>query len=84
MTGSRNRMAACLLLAALAAGLGGCGASARYESPGKSQNQMQQDQAECEWEASKATGNLANASDRKDRLAEMLDQCMRAKGYSVR
>lgn len=69
--------AACLLAA-------GCGSGARYVSPVKDQAQMEQDLAECDWEASRATGNLAQSGDRADRVAELVDKCMKAKGYKAK
>lgn len=70
--------AACLVAAA------GCSSSAKYVSPVKDQAQMEQDLAECDWEASRATGNLTKGDDRTDRVAELVDKCMKAKGYKAK
>jgi len=71
--------AALTLVAALA--VGGCGSKSQYTHPNKGSNQEEADRAECDWEASKATGNVADGSDRSDRIGELIDKCMKAKGY---
>lgn len=68
-----------LLLACLLAG--GCGGKPRYERAGATSAQQEQDNADCAWEAAKATGNMPDEG-RSDRLQELLDACMRAKGYA--
>lgn len=72
-------MAAGLLLACLMAG--GCGGTPRYERSGATPAQQEQDNADCAWEAAKATGNMPG-SGREERLKELMDACMRAKGYA--
>ncbi len=74
--------AALTLVAALA--VGGCGGKSKYTHPSKGPDQEDADRAECDWEASKATGNVANGSDRSDRIGELIDKCMKAKGYRPR
>ncbi|MFP5238230.1 MAG: hypothetical protein ACLGQW_00215 [Acidobacteriota bacterium] len=75
----RLGIAAGLLLACLSAG--GCGGTPRYERSGATPAQQEQDNADCAWEAGKATGNMPS-KDREERLQELMDACMRAKGYS--
>ena len=71
-----------LLLAALAAvSAFGCAAKPMYESPERSQAQMERDFSDCDWEAARATGNVAKGADRQTRIEELLDKCMKAKGY---
>lgn len=77
------RIARMTLILALAAWLAGCGGKPRYESPEKSQVQAGRDQAECDWEASKATGNVPSSGERQERIKELIDKCMKAKGYAV-
>jgi len=59
----------------------GCSAKPMYESPERSQAQMERDFSDCDWEAARATGNVAKGSDRQARIEELLDKCMKAKGY---
>ncbi len=70
---------ATLLLALL---LGGCGGKTVYTHPDFDKTQSEQDYHGCAFEAQKATGNLADDSSRKERVEEMIDSCMRSKGYS--
>jgi len=74
-----SALSAGLLLACLLAG--GCGGTPRYERQGATAAQQEQDNAECSWEAAKATGNMPDKG-REDRLRELTDACMRAKGYA--
>lgn len=69
-----------LLLALL---LGGCGGKTPvYTHPELGKVQAEQDYHGCVFEAQKATGNLADDSSRKERVAEMIESCMRSKGYT--
>lgn len=72
-------LAAVVLAAALAAG--GCGGRAKYTHPYKDLAQEESDYSECDWEASKATGNVQKSGDRSERIDELIDKCMKAKGY---
>lgn len=82
MAVSARRGAAALALGACLL-IGGCGGSARYERPGQDEARAEQDQAECLWKAEQATGNLPE-SGRKERITQLVDACMKAKGYAVR
>ena len=75
-----------LVLAALALtlALGGCGGRSKYTHPVKDAAQEEADWAECDWEASKATGNVVKSGDRSDRIEELIAKCMKAKGYRPR
>jgi hypothetical protein len=59
----------------------GCSAKPMYESPERSHAQMERDFSDCDWEAARATGNVAKGNDRQTRIEELLDKCMKAKGY---
>ncbi|WP_243439265.1 hypothetical protein [Fundidesulfovibrio soli] len=72
-------MASGLILACLLAG--GCGGAPRYERHGATPAQQEQDNADCAWEAAKATGNMPGTG-REERVQELMDACMRAKGYA--
>lgn len=60
----------------------GCGGRTYYKSPTASSVQEEKDYNECDFEAAKATGNLPNKDDRTDRVKELQDKCMRARGYT--
>lgn len=60
----------------------GCGGRTYYKNPNASPSQESKDYSECDFEASKATGNLPNRSDREDRVKELVDKCMKARGYT--
>jgi hypothetical protein len=60
----------------------GCGGRTYYKNPNASSAQEEKDYRECDFEASKATGNLPDKSDRADRIKELVDKCMRAKSYT--
>jgi len=77
----RKMMVLAVALAAFAAP--GCGGKQKYVSHEKSQVQQDQDLADCDWEASRATGNVASSGERKDRIQELVDKCMKAKGYKM-
>jgi hypothetical protein len=70
-----------LLAAVAAVAVSGCSAKPMYESPERSQAQMERDFSDCDWEAARATGNVAKGADRQARIEELLDKCMKAKGY---
>lgn len=75
-----SRIIGCLLIMVL---LGACGGPRQpFVHPERSASQEQQDYQQCLFEAQKATGNLVDDSDREDRIEEMVDSCMHAKGYS--
>lgn len=74
-----------LLAAVLAAAiLAGCGGRPKFESPEKSSAQEERDYSECDWEASRATAGLADKGDRNDRVPELIEKCMWAKGYRLK
>ena len=54
--------------------------SARMKKYGA--KQTDQDYNECLFEVQKATGNLEDSRLRDDRIKEMVDICMRSKGYA--
>jgi hypothetical protein len=62
--------------------VGGCGGKPHFENPEKAPAQENADYSDCDWEASKATANLANTDERQDRITELVDKCMKAKGYT--
>lgn len=70
----------CALCTALLAA--GCGGASKYEHPEVSKAQLERDNADCQWEAARATGNLPKDSDYKSRSEELFDKCMKAKGYT--
>ena len=71
-----------LMIAVTAVLLAGCGGRVAYKNPNASQAQQEQDYRECDFEAAKATGNLADKGDREDRMKDLVDKCMRARGYT--
>jgi len=71
-----------LLCLCLAPVLGGCGGRTYYKSPNATPAQEEKDFRECDFESSKATGNLPDKDDRNDRVKELVDKCMRARGYA--
>jgi len=67
----------------LAAVLTGCGAGREpFVHSERSPAEEQRDYQDCLFEAQKATGNLEDDGDREDRIEEMVESCMGAKGYS--
>ena len=62
--------------------LSGCGGRTYYKNPNASDVQEEKDYNECDFEAAKATGNLADKDSRSDRVKELIDKCMKARGYS--
>jgi hypothetical protein len=70
-------VAACAALSASA-----CGGTS-YVNSQKSPAQRDQDLADCDWEASRSTGNMAAKGERKDRVQELIEKCMKAKGYKI-
>jgi len=60
----------------------GCGGRTYYKNPNASDVQEEKDYNECDFEAAKATGNLADKDGRADRTKELVDKCMKARGYS--
>ncbi|MBI4803773.1 MAG: hypothetical protein HY795_00895 [Desulfovibrio sp.] len=70
-----------LVFAFAVASVFGCSAKPMYESPERTQAQMERDFSDCDWEAARATGNVAKGGDRQARIEELLDKCMKAKGY---
>lgn len=59
-----------------------CGGRTVYMNPERSPQDEEKDYYDCLYEAQKATGNLDDSGDREDRIEEMIDSCMRSKGYS--
>lgn len=77
------KRSAIVLFSLLVLSLSACGGGrAVYTHPDRSAGDEQQDYQECLFEAQKATGNLEDSGDREDRITEMVDSCMRSKGYS--
>lgn len=70
---------ACLLLGLLLL-TPACGRHV-YTSSSRSAEQEERDYNECAYEAEKATGNLSKKEDRSDRVENMIDLCMKSKGY---
>ena len=60
----------------------GCGGRTYYKNPNASSVQEEKDYNECDFEAAKATGNLPDKDGREDRTKELVDKCMKARGYS--
>ena len=52
-----------------------------YTQPGRSAADEERDYNECAYEAAKATGNLAKDSQRDSRIDDIVEKCMKAKGY---
>lgn len=72
-----------ILFSLLVLQLAACGGGRTvYTHPDRSANDEHRDYQECLFEAQKATGNLQDSGDREDRINEMVDSCMRSKGYS--
>lgn len=74
-----GRTFAVLILLALVCAA--CGAKPWVHAE-RTETQALRDQYECRYEAEKATGNLADNSDREERIESMIESCMRSKGYS--
>lgn len=61
----------------------GCGAGRDvYHHPDLNAQDEERDYNNCLFEAQKSTGNLSDSDDREDRIEEMVDSCMRSKGYT--
>lgn len=60
----------------------GCGGRDVYRHPDLTAQDEEHDYQQCLFEAQKATGNLEDSGDREDRIEEMIESCMRSKGYS--
>lgn len=73
-----------LLLAAAALLLCGCGGREKYSKADAELTQEERDYDECDWEASRSVGSAVRDGDRTDRIEELVDKCMRAKGYRKR
>ena len=70
-----------MMALALATLLAGCGGRTKYVNHDKAAAQEEQDYADCDWEASKSTAGLRDSSDREDRIKELIEKCMKSKGY---
>lgn len=70
-----------LLLAAAALLLSGCGGREKYSKVDAELTQEERDYNECDWEASRSVGSAVKDGDRAERIEELVDKCMRAKGY---
>lgn len=70
-----------VLALALALVAGGCGGRSTYTHPVNDKVKEESDYSDCDWEASKATGNLQKNGDRSSRIEELIDKCMKARGY---
>lgn len=77
--------AALLLLFAVATVLtGGCGGREKYAKVDAELSQEERDYDECDWEASRSVGSTVKDGDRAERIEELVDKCMRARGYRKR
>jgi hypothetical protein len=74
----------CLMLLLLAGALavGGCGGRTYYKNPDATPAQEERDYRECDYEASRFTVALPEKETRTERLEELRDKCMRARGYA--
>lgn len=61
--------------------LTGCGSPGKWVHPSGNQSRVEQDSAECEYEAQKATGNSETGFSRGVRRAQIEDSCMKVRGY---
>jgi len=59
----------------------GCGGKTYYGSADKSRNETEKDHMSCEYEAEKATAGVVDNAERQERIASLVDKCMRLKGY---
>lgn len=73
-----------LLLAAAALLLCSCGGREKYTKADAELTQEERDYDECDWEASRSVGSTVKDGDRIERIEELVDKCMRAKGYRKR
>ncbi|KAF0235273.1 MAG: hypothetical protein FD177_27 [Desulfovibrionaceae bacterium] len=73
-----------LLLAAAALLLGGCGGRDKYSKADAELTQEERDYDECDWEVTRSVGSTVKDGDRTERIEELVDKCMRAKGYRKR
>jgi len=62
----------------------GCGTASYFCHPGRSQEQLNRDARECDYEAKKATANMRNSVDRGVNRGDLTFDCMRIKGYGVK
>lgn len=71
------------LFVALVATLGlcACGGRTVFIHPERTSAEEETDFFDCQFQAQSATGNLADSSEREDRIEEITESCMRAKGY---
>jgi len=72
------------VLAAAALLLCGCGGREKYTKADAELTQEERDYDECDWEASRSVGSTVKDGDRIERIEELVDKCMRAKGYRKR
>lgn len=70
-----------IVLAAAAFLLCGCGGREKYTKADAELTQEERDYDECDWEASRSVGSTVKDGDR---IEELVDKCMRAKGYRKR
>lgn len=70
-----------LLLVAAALLLCGCGGRDKYTKVDAELTQEERDYNECDWEASRSLGSAVKDGDRSERIEELVDKCMTAKGY---
>jgi len=78
------RAALLLLFAAAALLSAGCGGREKYAKVDAELSQEERDYDECDWEASRSVGSAVKDGDRAERIEELVDKCMRAKGYRKR
>lgn len=71
-------MRTCILAALLSLAITGCTAWTR---PDTTEDEFRQDLAECEYEATKATANLAPGYVQSSNKFDVKEECMRMKGY---
>lgn len=60
----------------------GCGGRTYYKNPNAPSVQEEKDYSECNYEAARATGNLPDNGERRDRVEDLVHKCMKARGYA--
>lgn len=70
-----------LILSVAALLLCGCGGREKYGKVDTERTQEDLDYDQCDWEASRSVSAVPKDSDRQDRIEELVDKCMKAKGY---
>lgn len=70
-----------VLILAAALLLWGCSGRDKYTKVDAELTQEERDYNECDWEASRSLGSAVKDGDRSERIEELVDKCMMAKGY---